>query len=157
MLRTDHMVFPVWDAAASLRFYADVLGLPLVASHQGDDWGGKPWLMMIFALGDGRELVLVSLRGAQPPPPSELAPDVRHYAFSVSTADEQAAWIAKLKAAGVEFWEEDHGDQQSVYFADPNGVVLEITTPASSPAGRPDPNARAAADRWIAQSRALTH
>jgi catechol-2,3-dioxygenase len=30
-------------------------------------------------------------------------------------------------------WEEDHGRQHSLYFADPNGVILEITTPASNP------------------------
>jgi catechol 2,3-dioxygenase-like lactoylglutathione lyase family enzyme len=156
MLRTDHMVFPVWDAEASITFYADVLGLPLVAAHQGDDWGGKRWLMMVFAVGDGRELVLVALQGAQRPPAGDLAADIRHYAFSVATIDEQAAWIAKLKAAEVDFWEEDHGAQHSVYFADPNGVILEITTPASNPASAPDPAARAAARLWIEQAHALT-
>ena len=43
-------------------------------------------------------------------------------------------WRKKLREAGVEFWEEDHGDgQQSLYFEDPNGIVLEITSPPTSP------------------------
>jgi hypothetical protein len=28
---------------------------------------------------------------------------------------------------GVSFWTEDHGGVPSVYFSDPNGVMLEIT------------------------------
>jgi catechol 2,3-dioxygenase-like lactoylglutathione lyase family enzyme len=156
MLRTDHMVFPVWDAGASLKFYADVLGLPLVQTVTGDDWGGKPWLMMIFAVGDGRELVLVALRGARRPPPDGLAADVRHYAFSVATVGEQDAWRARLAAAGVEVSEEDHGDQHSLYFSDPNGVILEITTPASRPAAAPNPAAMVTARQWIGDVAALT-
>jgi catechol 2,3-dioxygenase-like lactoylglutathione lyase family enzyme len=150
MLRTDHMVIPVFEAKASLEFYEGVLGLPLVGCHHGDDWGGKPWLMLIFALGDGRELVLVALRGAAAPPAGELAEDTRHYAFSVETSDEQDAIRARLAAAGTRMWEEDHGPQHSLYFVDPSGVVLEVTTPASSPGASADPEARRAALAWIA-------
>ena len=31
----------------------------------------------------------------------------------------------------MDFWEERHGEQRSVYFPDPDGVVLEITWPPS--------------------------
>ena len=152
MLNLDHVVFPVWDAEASLDFYAGTLGLPLTGVVTGDDWGGKPWLMMVFGLPGGRELVLTALRGAQRPAPDGLAPDVRHYAFSVASEAERVAWRARLQAAGVAFWEEDHGDQQSVYFPDPNGVILEITTPASAAGQVADPAAMARARAWIAQA-----
>ena len=49
MLKLDHIVFPVWDAPASLAFYRDVMGFALVDTYSGDDWGGYPWLMMFFA------------------------------------------------------------------------------------------------------------
>jgi len=156
MLNLDHVVIPVWDAEASLAFYAEVLGLPLSATITGDDWGGHPWLMMIFALEGGRELVLVCLRGARRPAPDGLPADTRHYAFSVESAAEQDAWRARLAAAGVESWEEDHGDQQSLYFADPNGVVFEITTPPSRAEPVADPAALRRARDWIASSLALT-
>src|SRR5437868_11171851 len=110
MLTLDHVVFPVRDAEASLAFYSETLGLPLIGAISGDDWGGRPWLMMAFALGEGRELVLTALRGAQRPPPDGLAPDVRHYAFSVADRDEQERWRARLAAAGVAVRDEDHGD-----------------------------------------------
>jgi glyoxylase I family protein len=153
MLNLDHVVFPVWDAEASLDFYSGVLGLPLVQTVTGDDWGGKPWLMMIFGLPGGRELVLVALRGAERPPPDALPPDVRHYAFSVASEAERVVWRGRLHEAGVAFWEEDHGDQQSIYFPDPNGVIIEITTPASAAGARADPAALARARDWIAQAR----
>jgi len=150
MLNLDHVVFPVWDAEASLAFYGETLGLPLVGAITGDDWGGKPWLMMAFALGEGRELVLVALRGASRPPPDGLAPDVRHYAFAVASRADQEGWRTKLDGAGVAVREEDHGDQPSLYFEDPNGVVLEITTPATHASSEADGAALARARAWIA-------
>ena len=119
---------------------------------EGDDWGGKPWMMMVFAVGDGRELVLVALQGAERPPAPDYPADVRHYAFAVESSAELSAWRDRLSAAHVEFWEEDHGDQKSLYFADPNGVVLEVTAPPSRPASEPSPGAREAAQRWISRS-----
>jgi len=156
MLTLDHVVFPVWDAEASLRFYGETLGLPLIAAITGDDWGGKPWLMMVFALGEGRELVLTALRGAERPPPDGLAADVRHYAFAVASRREQEAWRARLAAAGVAVRDEDHGEQQSIYFEDPNGVVLEITTPPTRTQPFPKPAALERAHAWIAARQSAT-
>jgi catechol 2,3-dioxygenase-like lactoylglutathione lyase family enzyme len=150
MLTLDHVVFPVWDAEASLAFYGETLGLPLIGAITGDDWGGKPWLMMAFALGEGRELVLTALKGATRPPPDGLAADVRHYAFAVATRADQRAWRDRLEAAGVAVREEDHGDQLSIYFEDPNGVVLEITTPATQTTPEPSREALGRARAWIA-------
>ena len=154
MLRADHMVFPVWRPEASLVFYSEVLELPLVCAFDGEDWGGKRWLMMVFALADGRELVLVALRGLERPGDNGLAPDTRHYAFSVVDAAQQDALRSRLRAAGVDFWEEDHGPQKSLYFPDPNGVILEVTTPPSAPAQTHDPAAADRARRWIAAAAA---
>jgi catechol-2,3-dioxygenase len=81
---------------------------------------------------------------------------VRHYAFSVGSEAESVAWRAKLATAGAQFWEEDHGDQRSIYVADPNGIVLEITTPPSAALQVADPAALAKARAWIADAAALT-
>ncbi|HEX3665946.1 MAG TPA: VOC family protein [Rhizomicrobium sp.] len=153
MLKLDHIVFPVWNAQASLAFYRDVMGFALVDTYSGDDWGGYPWLMMFFAAHDGREVVLVSLRGAKKPRPDRLARDVRHLASAAATVKALAGWRRKLAAKGVAFWEERHGPQHSLYLEDPNGTVLEITAPPSSPAKRTQRKALAAAKRWIAQAR----
>ena len=54
------------------HFYSEVLQLPLVDALSGDDWGGKPWLMMFFGTGSGQLLALSALHGAQPPRPDGL-------------------------------------------------------------------------------------
>lgn len=81
-LRFDHLALPVYDAAATHRFYSEVLRLPLVEALSGDDWGGRPWLMMFFWTGGAQLLALCALRGAPRPTPDGLPADVRHYAFS---------------------------------------------------------------------------
>ncbi|MFN3523832.1 MAG: VOC family protein [Phenylobacterium sp.] len=144
MLKLDHVVFPVRDAAASLGFYRGVLGLPLVETHAGEDWGGYPWLMMIFGLSAQHELVLVALEGAPAADYGRLPPDVRHYALSVGAEVELDAWRERLEAAGVALWEERHGERRSLYFSDPDGVVIELTWPAAAPRRMEDPAAVAA-------------
>lgn len=152
MLKLDHVVFPVRDPEATLGFYRDILGLPLVAVHSGDDWGGYPWLMMIFGLSEAHEIVCVALRGAPAPDYAALPADVRHYAVSVESAAEFAAWRARLATAGVASWEESHGDRSSLYFPDPDGVVLEITWPPSTPGLQEDAAAVTAARAWMRAS-----
>src|ERR1043166_1780930 len=170
MLKLDHVVFPVWDAEASLDFYRDVMGFTLINAFSGKDWGGYHWLMMIFAPGDGGgggvvlawillfaarggggEIVLVALSGAKRPPHDGLAKDVRHLAFAESSLKSLDRWRRRLKAKGVAFWEEDHGSQRSLYFEDPNGMVLEITAPPSRAKGPASGAALAAARKWIKQ------
>ena len=152
-LRFDHLALPVYDAARTLQFYGEVLQLPLVDALSGDDWGGKPWLMMFFGTAGGQLLALCALSGAQPPPPDGLPADVRHYAFSVASSAEQEAWKARLGQHGIAFSEEDHGTQHSIYFSDPNGIVLEVTTPASKPDLQPDAHAAQRVRHWIAARR----
>jgi catechol 2,3-dioxygenase-like lactoylglutathione lyase family enzyme len=150
MLRVDHIVFLVWNAEASLAFYRDVMGFPLIASHTGDNWGGYPWLMLFFSVGDGREIVLVALKGAPRPPRDGLAKDVRHIAFAEASHKSLERWRDKLRERAIAFWEEQHGSQRSLYFEDPNGVILEITAPPSRPKRQPSRSALAAAQKWLA-------
>jgi catechol 2,3-dioxygenase-like lactoylglutathione lyase family enzyme len=148
--RADHVALPIFEVEASYRFYTKVLQLPLIAAHSGDDWGGKPWLMMIFALGDNRQLALCALRGVARPVESGLPKDLHHIAFGVATARELAAWKRRLRANAIAFSEEEHGPtQRSIYFEDPNGIVLELTSPPAKRTRRDPAAAKVIAD-WIA-------
>jgi catechol 2,3-dioxygenase-like lactoylglutathione lyase family enzyme len=148
-LHFDHAAIPIGDPAASYAFYADALGLPLLDALSGRNWGGKDWLMLIFGLGDDRQLALIALRGFTPKRQRGLPRDAFHYAFSVDTDAALDAWRTRLAAAGVAYWEETHGDQSSVYFEDPNSIVLEITTPPSAPQQAFARDPKALIRRWI--------
>jgi catechol 2,3-dioxygenase-like lactoylglutathione lyase family enzyme len=150
MLKVDHIVFPTWNAKASLKFYRDVMGFALISAFSGPDWGGYPWLMMIFSPGDGREIVLVALKGAKKPKPDGLAKDTRHLAFGEKSVAALAKWRKKLKSAKIAFWEESHGAQKSLYFEDPNGMILEVTAPPSRAKGKTGKAALAHAEQWMA-------
>lgn len=151
-LALDHVALPIYDAAGSLRFYTEVLGLPLLSAQTGDDWGGRPWLMMIFGLASGRQLALCALRGATRPPAGELPAETHHIAFSVASNDVLAAWKQRLGEHRVRVTEEDHGTQLSLYFEEPNGYVLELTTMASG-ADVPTGDAGAVVAAWVADQR----
>ena len=148
-LQLDHVALTIRDVEASRRFYGDVLRMPLVEALAGEDWGGFPWLMMIFALADGRRLALCAFAGAPPPLPEPLPKEARHFAFGVRAEAELAVWQSRLRAASVPFWEEKHGAQRSLYFEDPNGIVLELTTPPTPDAGAVDRGAPEIVTRWL--------
>jgi len=146
MLRLDHVLIPIWEVKKSLAFYRDVLGLRLVEAYEGDDWGGYEFLMMVFALGDRREIVLVYLHGAKQPGAGKLPNDIRHIALAETTAIER--WKVKLDAAKIKYAEDNDGEQRSLYFEDPNGNSLEITSPPSTPAAEENAEALALAQKW---------
>jgi catechol 2,3-dioxygenase-like lactoylglutathione lyase family enzyme len=151
MLKLDHVVFTVRDAAATMRFYRERLGLPLVDAISGPDWGGYSWLMMIFGLSGAHEISCVALRGAHQPDYAHLPRDSRHYALAAESAAAIESWRKRLRSAGVEFWEETHGDRQSIYFPDPDGVILEITWPPSQPRTQDKTAAIEAVSTWLAE------
>ena len=67
------------------------------------------------------------MRGAGPVP-FPLPADSRHIALAESSVDRLDLWRGRLRAAHVDFWEESHGYQQSLYFADPDDHVAKVAT-----------------------------
>jgi catechol 2,3-dioxygenase-like lactoylglutathione lyase family enzyme len=152
-LRLDHVVLPVHDAAAARRFYGETLGLELRSAFGGDSWGGRAWLMMVFALGDGaRHLVLTVFDGLDRPHESPFPRDARHVAFAAESEEAWRAWKQKLSDANAEHWVEDHGGGPSIYIADPSGNIVEIMS-APTPSLTPRGDANAFVERWIAARR----
>jgi hypothetical protein len=62
-------------------------------------------------------------------------------------------WRSRLSQNAVDFWEERHGDQRSVYFADPDGVVLEVTWPPTKVYGVEIPGAVQEVLQWAKKAK----
>jgi catechol 2,3-dioxygenase-like lactoylglutathione lyase family enzyme len=149
-LSFDHLALPARDAQATLDFYGGALGLPLVGAASGDDWDGHPWLMMMFGLSDGRQIAMCVLDGGPDLDDVAYTDDLPHFALSAPDDAALETWRKRLHEAGVDFREEDHGTQQSLYFSDPSGLAWEITSPASKTLAASKADASAVVADWMA-------
>ncbi len=111
VIRIDHVSLDVRDRRASLAWYDDVLGLRALDPHGVPD-------APVFLGPDGAQLGLFA----------ERAPGLRHVALATSAAD-QARLAARLEQLGVAYRPERHRAGDSLYFADPDGAMLEVLAP----------------------------
>ena len=115
--RLDHVSLNVTDRARSITWYRDVLGLQQLnqpTAHDEPVFLGQPGLQFGLFRAERRS-------PAREPESSGL----RHVALVV---DDLEAAQERLRSHGVEFRYENHGNALSVYFGDPDGHVLELTT-----------------------------
>ena len=134
-----HFAHPCRDAEETRAFYEDLLGLPMtscvkVASVPSSGDPG-PYLHLFFEMGDGSYVAFFDLGAGELPQPSPNTPKwVQHLALEVPTMTDVKAIQSRLRAAGVEvIGVVDHDFIQSIYFFDPNGLRLEITTRTEPP------------------------
>jgi catechol-2,3-dioxygenase len=117
--RLDHVSLNVSDRPRSIVWYRDVLGLEQRGEARRDDW---PVFMGEF----GACVALFQAQTQTPERPPEST-GLRHVAFMVGR-DDLARARARLDDRGVDFRFEDHGNAHSLYFPDPDGNVIELTT-----------------------------
>ena len=117
----DHVALTVRDVARSVAWYQAVLGLE---RRFEDVWGDMPAIVGVGTTA----LALFPVRVPEPaPPPGREVLSVRHIAFRVDRATfEQAR--GELAAHGLAPTFQDHTAAHSLYFTDPDGHQLEITT-----------------------------
>jgi len=117
----DHVALAVLDVPASVRWFEDVLGLK--RWHQ-DAWGDSP-----AVVGAGTTaLALFRVQSDAPePPPGRHVLAMRHIAFRAD-AENFARAQRDLAKRKILFTFQDHGISHSIYFRDPNGHEIEITT-----------------------------
>ena len=134
-----HFAYPCRDAEETRAFYEDLIGLPLVhcmlvdAVPSSGEQG--PYAHVFFKLKNNSYLAFFDLGTNEMPEKSPNTPAwVEHIAFEVDTMDEVDAHRARLEAAGVEVRGiVDHEFIKSIYFFDPNGLRVEITTRTEEP------------------------
>jgi catechol 2,3-dioxygenase-like lactoylglutathione lyase family enzyme len=119
--RIDHVALTVRDLARSIAWYRDVLGLE--RRHQ-DVWGDRPTMMYA---GDTALALFPASGEVANAPDSRATAIMRHLAFQVDRRDFLQAQDS-LRARGIEFEFQDHSISHSIYFRDPDGYELELTT-----------------------------
>jgi catechol 2,3-dioxygenase-like lactoylglutathione lyase family enzyme len=115
----DHVALTVRDVQRSVAWYQDVLGLQ--RRHQ-ETWGDYP--AVVYAGSTGIALFPATVPHAAN---AGRLTTMRHLAFKADRANFLLAQET-LKARGIAFRFEDHSISQSIYFHDPDGHEIEITT-----------------------------
>ena len=148
-----HNAYRCRDSEATRRFYEDFLGLPLAGTLEiGETKSGRKTqtLHTFYRLGDGSFLAFFEA----PDMPFEFKTQHDfdlHIALRVDPATLQHMF-ERGRAQGIETrGVSDHGFIHSIYFRDPSGYVIELTTPQPGHDEAMDPahnSARAKLDRW---------
>lgn len=117
----DHVALSVRDVERSADWYVEVLGFERRFPGM---WGGVP----VFVARGKTAIALFPQRNADanPPPPRESA-GILHLALRADRKNFAAAQRG-LESRGIAFHFTDHEISHSIYFRDPDGIELEITT-----------------------------
>ena len=123
-----HITMVATDAPRTLAFYGDLLGLDLVKKTVNFDDPGAYHLY--FGSDGGRPgTILTFFEWAHARQGHWGVGGVHHLALGVATPEAQLKWKRRLTDAGIEVSGPiDRGYFSSLYFADPDGQILEIAT-----------------------------
>lgn len=135
-----HFAYRCRDAEETRVFYEDLLGLPLahiIRTEKVPSTGEYcPYVHIFFEMTDGSYLAFFDLGDNVKPEPSANTPSwVNHIALRVDDVAKLEQMKRRLAEVGIEVLGiTDHEIIQSIYFFDPNGIRLELTTETVSAA-----------------------
>jgi glyoxylase I family protein len=159
-VRLNHLAYVTHDTAATVKFWTEVMQMPLVEAvmHERVPSTGDPfpYVHFFFRMQDGSTIAFFEAVGLPPRPepahPAYLVFD--HLALEVGTQAEVDEWRDRLVAHQVDIIGPiNHGIIYSVYFHDPNGIRLEITTPLAADWNDRPKVARDIVGSWLAAKR----
>jgi len=159
--RLHHNAYVTADMEATLHFYEDLIGMPLVATWcEADELFGKErvYCHCFFGLADGSALAFFQFAHSEDQNlfgPKMPASPFHHIALNCD-ARTQNEVHERLLAAGYRepnLYVLEHGYCRSLYAADPSGMILELTVDnpeAAAGAGARRASAHADLRRWMA-------
>ena len=132
----SHVAYITHDTAATVRFYSELMGMELVNAVLDDSIPSTgdpvPYFHSFFRMADGSTVAFFEAPELPPQAPAaHPAYDVfQHLALQVDSKEAVDDWRDWLVENGVDvLGPVDHKIIYSIYFHDPNGLRLEITTP----------------------------
>ncbi len=153
----NHAAYVTHDVAATADFYIRIMGMELASTVYDDNVPSTgdafPYFHIFFRMKDGSTIAFFEAPGVPPPAKaSHPAYDIfNHIALQAADRNEVLRWCDWLKLNGVEtIGPTDHnGLILSVYFRDPNGHRLEITTPLDPDWNRHTERAYKHLEMWV--------
>lgn len=136
--KLNHVAYRCRDAAETLGFYRDVLGLPLAHAITQDRVPSTqelaPHCHLFFEMADGSWVAFFDLAD-ETEVDQQTNPDwAQHLALEVETVEVLDRALDNLVAHGIDVLGPiDHGFIRSIYFYDPSGHRLELTTRTTTP------------------------
>lgn len=153
----DHAAFPTFDPKATIHFYRDVLGFPVVHATCALGWGPEAhpdFIHFFFDIGQGDRLAFFYYFGIeeyQDKNVPELIRKARHLAIHVESEEDLAEYRRRLDASE---WPCElqirHETVESIYVTDPNGYLMEFARPLRAITVEDDIDANISADALIA-------
>jgi catechol 2,3-dioxygenase-like lactoylglutathione lyase family enzyme len=135
-LHLNHVAYITHDTAATVEFYTQVLGMDFVAAVLDDSIPSTgdpvPYFHSFFRMADGSTIAFFEAPELPPPAGStHPAYDIfQHLALEVESPAVVDAWREWIASRGIDvIGPVDHKIIYSIYFHDPNGIRLELTTP----------------------------
>jgi catechol 2,3-dioxygenase-like lactoylglutathione lyase family enzyme len=141
----DHVAFPTFDPAGTVRFYRDVLGFPVVHSICAAGWGPDDhpdFIHFFFDIGNGDRIAFFYYFDLEQPVSlgkgdvyARFGPETpdffvksRHLAIHVDSEEHLLEYRRRLDTSEwpVEM-QIQHETIESIYTHDPNGYMFEIT------------------------------
>lgn len=138
----NHLAMVTGNMEKTVRFYRDVLGMPLVAAVGNTPKGGYPYRHYFFEVAPNATIAFFEWPGmveefhkpAGQPGRGRLQFD--HVSFDVESEEVLLELQNRLHEVGVQVTEViDHKFIHSIYFTDPNGIALEASVWITNPTG----------------------
>lgn len=124
MLRNIHHAAIICaDYARSRDFYTRILGLRIIAENHRTARGS--WKLDL-ALPDGGQVELFSFPDPPPRPNRPEAQGLRHLAFTVHDINAAASWLNAQGVAVEPIRTDEYTGRRFTFFADPDGLPLEL-------------------------------
>lgn len=134
----NHLALATADLKSVLEYFTDVLGLPLASLY----WmhGAENTMHAFLVLNESSLLAFVygpeiedkvelgKTHAGNPGAPCAKG-TMQHLALNVDSVDDLLALRDRIRSRGIHcFGPMDHGLMQSIYFAGPDGITMEVAT-----------------------------
>jgi catechol 2,3-dioxygenase-like lactoylglutathione lyase family enzyme len=144
----NHLALTTTDMKGQLEFWCDVLGCPLKALywmhgventfHGFVELSPDSYVAFVQHPGNTKDFEPGVTHAGNPGAPAASG-TMQHVAFHVDGFDDLMAMRDRIRSRGVRVMGPiDHGFVQSIYFAGPEGLTLEVATGSDIPA-----------DQWV--------